>query len=1218
MSAPPRIVDWVERSPRAGWDVRYTSVGARRPSDPWPFDADAETPNDAEADGTAWVQNIEALRSQVMVAIGNDQNDRPPSAAVRRWATTVRRILQRGRNPVISPELDAALGGDLGTARTIEDLAAALVGPHREVELDPSIDLDATWEQPFWDLLVGDHPRLARWVTPQVSLEGLFGDRAPGGDSRWVDFVVNPPWRSHPVVIEIDGSGHARSVAVDHERDRILKERDVATYRIPGPSVHDQKAPFRAAFIKMQGEHPSDRPHDAARYSAAPALVHRLAFGISLLVEAGHLEPGSASWDLTLTDELGVVENGIPWVLGFLRRVDIVVGDHIVPDQVSVNGVAWRFGPAGYETADAEVDPPSAHVILEAFTPAHAALPDATMPTVLIRPAFMPNQPAWWPDEVAPRWRLSDDAPPGVASAIEGLASDIYGYASLRPGQLEAILQVLRGRDSVVLLPTGSGKSLIYQLSALLLPGFCLIVDPIQALIDDQERRFLDIGIDRVLAIHSGRTRTVSARRESLQAVAHGDMLFALVTPERLQNKGFREALLQVATESNVNLAVVDEAHCVSEWGHDFRPAFLRLGASLRRFGSNRWDEPPPILALTGTASPRVLNDTLRALDIDRDAPGALQRPESFDRANLRYAIHAGPPRERTALLQRALRQTIPEVLGLPELDEGTSGIIFLPNVDGSKGLVDARDQILRPELLGGSISPDAIGFFAGRSPSRSTQGKKDKTPLFNQEEWPRIKRGFARAFIRGEMPLLAATKAFGMGIDKPDIRFTVHLGYPSSIEAFAQEAGRAGRDGATSSCVVIGLLPQDDIVEERTKNPNARPAKGRSHWREDDWGTQEYFLFNNYPGVDDEVAEVVALYREMRRLGAGGLSELELPERMRLSGETVLRTSYREATDSDGGGGLGVNRLLHRLSDVGVVDDIEYSSAGNLRVLFADFEEPRGPDTTPPIDAALLRFLRRNDPGRLRAHERRIADSPIDIDERVEHHVRVAVEAVYDVIFRARLNALEAMHRLVKDAPEDGGIRVRIASYLGNGPMADALDELTREGSTFDIPAALRRFKASPPSDDYEWRGAADRMLESFPRHPFVLAISTLGEFRLPSGEAERFSEALAKMLENLVETPSTTSERVSLLGWVLQQVRASPDPLRRSWLRDAWAAIGSSDLFAAEEFVTLEQVVLDKARTNDFVIEELEGLLTAQAERSRRNLHRNLKHLVQGGSHG
>jgi ATP-dependent DNA helicase RecQ len=1213
MERSARVVDWIERNVRAGWTIRYTSIGARRSTD---FEMVTEAAQVAE-DLSPLERNLLALRSQVMVAMAG----LPPAATsatsepLERWAATVRRILQRGSAPLISPDLEHALGSRRDGDVSPSQVASAFIGPPTHIRLDESIGLHETWEAPFWDILIRDYPSLLRWISPQVSHEGLMGQRDLDESSHWVDFLLDVPWRDQPVVLEIDGSGHTTQKAIDKARDQDLAIHGIVARRVNGPTIFDSEAGLREALRRMASEAPITPSAEVIRFLLAPTLVHRAAFAISLLAERNALGDGDR-WNVRIDDGLGVINAGIPWMLEFLRRIDDVVAGGIVPDSVAINGQVWARTSDGYEPAGSTSEAPRGEIQLEPFLPPHHRLQEPELPTVVIRSAFLPHQPAWWPEIRKPRWNLPDEPSGTIERGLAGLARDVYGYPDFRGGQLNAILQVLRGRDSVVLLPTGSGKSLIYQLSALLRPGLCLVIDPITALIDDQERRFLDVGIDRIAALHSASGATRADRALIQARVARGDMLFAFVTPERLQNVEFRESLREVADEISVNLAVVDEAHCVSEWGHDFRPAFLRLGMNLRRFGMDRWDTPPPVLALTGTASPRVLNDTLIALEIDRSSPGAVQRPHSFDRRNLRYGVQMGEPSERTALVKAAVQETIPELLGVGSIDATTSGIVFLPNTSGTKGVVEARSTLLHNEILGYPLTEDDVGIFSGSVPT--TGRGKDKVPIMPPNEWPAEKRRAARAFIRGQVPILVATKAFGMGIDKPDIRFTIHIGYPSSIEAFAQESGRAGRDEQPSACVVVGLLAPEDVVKRAVANPPEKAANGKTAWSDHDWGSQEYFLVNSFPGVTQETAQTIGLFRELRRLGAKGLGELKVPPQIRLADGTTYRTQSREDVGSEGAGALDVKRLLYRLTNVGVVDDISYVGGGNMKIDFADFERADRRTGSPRIDEALLDFLARNDPGRLRAHRREIASAPDDIDARIEHHIRIAVHAVYNVIRKARLNALEAMDRLIRENPSDEVMRTRIVAYLGQGPMAEALDDLTRDDRRLSIQEAIRRFSANPPSDDYEWRGAADRMLESSPNHPLVLTISALGEFRLPTGTLERFEATVVKMLASLRDSDASLSEQVDLVAWMLQNIRAGTDPERQTWAGTVWTSLANTHLAPRDEIRRLVDKVLERAKADDFVAEEISGLEGFLASRARRITTESFKHLTNGAKSG
>ncbi|HEU0114985.1 MAG TPA: DEAD/DEAH box helicase [Thermomicrobiales bacterium] len=753
------------------------------------------------------------------------------------------------------------------------------------------------------------------WVELQRSMATMARDNMPGDDkigTGRVDFALELPGQDdeHPIrlVIEYDGCQHkhAPQSIIDRNRDTLLRKHGWQTRRI-----RTWQKPVDLAALKtwittnidanrVPFQH-IDSPRDpavdlmlreATRLMLTPHAVARAQLALSRALLEGALRLDQPEWKLAVVErEVPCAELAVRDWLATLDHLCTLYGVELGVRRIQL----WverehlaEFAEPRFPSDKARMSisveslaalPPSANVDrqIDVSVGCHPTRRYPTDPlrdrgvvarqTTILRTA--PRQSGYrvdpWPDPRPVAYPLAHEP------ALVYFLQLFFRKEAFREGQLAIVERALRRQDVIGLLPTGAGKSIAFQLPALLSPGLTLVIDPIKSLMQDQVENLHAAGIRDAIQINSDTPTAERARRE--WQFSQGEFRLVFISPERLQIQAFRDLLQQTIAARPVAYLTIDEAHCVSEWGHDFRTAYLNLGRIAARYCS-RDGVRPPILALTGTASETVLRDVQRELAIDSD--DAIIRPSAFDREELTFKVVAAAQTKKIDVLANLLTNDIPGLLDVdPDMlaSGACGGIVFCPHVNGPRGVFDVRIGILgrcaqfQYKQPGASRQPGSvedlalhqIGVYAGGKPKKLML---PTDPTGNEDQaWANLKADTQRRFKANRQSLLVATSAFGMGIDKPNIRYTIHYAMPKSVEALAQEAGRAGRDRNRAICAVIFT---DDQTNARRNHISMRPdclepgitteeaarridAVGR---RSDDAEMQMYLHTRNYHGV--------------------------------------------------------------------------------------------------------------------------------------------------------------------------------------------------------------------------------------------------------------------------------------------------------------------------------------------------------------------------------
>ncbi len=1068
------------------------------------------------------------VSDQVLRAFAQWRLDFPTPSQPPNWTERQRqvlsvaeKILTRGRSTLCSPTLESTFTKKfIGTQpESVKISDEMLIQPIQYISTDYWLDSPA--EKLFYKDYLPSRFGIAflQWVTPQVELTSLLSSNAAPQLSGRVDFLICHPAKQ-PTIVEIDGERHRQQQELDNLRDEALSKEGFRVIRIPSTELEKLDGPNLSAleefFAVEKGEPDEAVLHNQKLVQGIHAIkvAHQIQLSTLQAIQVGLLSiVDSSSWnistDLNATgwlndnDSLFVLKAAFDDLIELLRNLG-----QLYPIEVCKGNPKLSLGSGSsgiHLSFTGEV-----HPILPTFFLQNISEPFDIANTIFTSSSAILDSP--------------------LAKTLEYFLNYIFRKPTFWEGQLDAISRTLQGKDSIVLLPTGAGKSIAFQLASFLLPGRAIVIDPIISLMEDQLDNLQMVGIDKAIAITSQITDPQD-RSKVLSLFGQGEYLFAYIAPERFQTVEFREALRRLTTHTPISLIAVDEAHCVSEWGHDFRTAYLNIGRTSRAYCESN-GIIPPLLALTGTASRTVLKDVQRELQIDFDA---IITPKSFDRTELRFHILTSSSAEKPARLLGYLGQTLPSKFATtptsffqPNGKSTFSGLVFCPHVNGEFGVVEVSKKIATSLNI-------STGIYAGREPK-----------FFSFNDWKISKQRVTRQFKHNDLPLLVSTKAFGMGIDKPNIRYTIHYGIPPSIESFYQEAGRAGRDRKPAHCSIIVSL-DDPERATRLLNPNttveeisAEISLNSTVWEEQDDVTRAlYFQVKGFRGITAELEDVNELLGSI------------LPEQKvkHITLQTELRSVRNVKHDNrKSENRIRIEKVLHRLLLIGVVADytIDYDS-DEFRITLS------GKDKESVIET-YGKYVASYSEGRRQAEiSKAMAFLPFSFREFILAVVEALLHFIYAVIEKSRRQALSYMLEAATTSPTDSAIRERILTYLQATQYSEAIDAILAE-SDAGLDKTMETFEAvRSPNEAAELRGQVARYLESYPDHPGLLMLRSLAEAysrdRNTTIVKQNFSASISSASENYAVEADNLFDFIT---WAIAKIADRNVPLAQDLLLD------------------------------------------------------------------
>ena len=890
------------------------------------------------------------------------------------------------------------------------------------------------------------------YTIPQVYLDSLTGEfKDTKFDAARVDFLIS--YNGKKFVVELDGEEHDSHSDYDKVRNELLTLNGVEVIRIKNNEDPSTKLnPIRLLNIIEKFEN-QIMIQSSDKYMITMKLLHQIQIALTHAIIKGYkLQPNNI---IQIKFSSDFIDKSIESELLKLLTLEFNTLLQNVEDLFDQEKGKYKF-----EFISFKDDLNDLFITFESdFTINRniIVIKDFYYPGIISNQSIMSG--------IRHYKKLED-------STLEYFLDYLFRKPGFREGQIETIKRGLQGKDTLVLLPTGSGKSIAFQLTSLLLNGVTIVIDPIISLIQDQIENLNRVGIDRIAGISSLITDR-DQKEQTIRAFGLGEYIITFIAPERLQSYEFRNSIKALTTITPIPLVAIDEAHCVSEWGHDFRTSYLNIGRISREY-CGFGQIPPCLIGLTGTASNIVLRDVQRELNIvELDA---VITPSTFDRKELTFDIFAETSVKKNELLGNLIERYFPNTFKKSYTsfysvngEETNSGLIFCPNVNGEFGVDEVRNRMISKGL--------AVKLYSGEKPKN-----------YNSDNWGLEKSKIARDFKNNKFPLLVTTKAFGMGIDKPNINYTVHFGLPGSIESFYQEAGRAGRNRSFSRCVL--LLSNDNpdrsnkLLDPKISIEEVREVmKSVTSENADDVTRAMYFHTNSFKGVSKEIEAVKYILDKT--------SPLDSNKKVIIVPNDLVDRSNLE-------------KGLYRLIVLGVVSDYTVNFSSNeFTFIFKVIDKDIIIDLYAQYVSGYSKTRVNKETEKLQAF------FDLDYYDFIIKSSEVLIEFIYDTIEKGRRRAFSEILQLAEAAyiseDKDKVIRDRVMLYFQTTYSEEIDKILNAESIKVDfIRDLIDGYEASngriigglrSTRDAEEIRGQVSRYLESYPDNPGLLLVRALSE---------------------------------------------------------------------------------------------------------------------------